>query len=223
MSEPGSRTEVLKRAYLEMQALRAELRELREARSEPIAVIGMACRMPGGVTSPEDLWSLLRDGRDAITTVPPDRWDVGAYYDPNPDVPGKMYTRYGGFLDGVEDFDAQFFGITPKEASSMDPQQRMLLEVAWEALENAGRPPDQLVGSRTGVYVGLCSSDYFQRLFARDAVDLDAYMASGGAHSVGAGRISYILGLQGPCIALDTACSSSLVTAHLAVQSLRAR
>ena len=105
----------------------------------------------------------------------------------------------------------------------MDPQQRMLLEVAWEALENAGRPPDQLAGSRTGVYVGLCSSDYFQRLFARDAVDLDAYMASGGAHSVGAGRISYILGLQGPCIALDTACSSSLVTAHLAVQSLRAR
>ena len=223
MSQSDSRTEVLKRAYLEMQSLRAELREIREARSEPIAVIGMACRMPGGVTSPEELWSLVRDGRDAITTVPPERWDVGAYYDPNPDVPGKMYTRWGGFVDGVENFDAQFFGINPKEASSMDPQQRMLLEVAWEALENAGRPPDQLVGSRTGVYVGLCSSDYFQRLFARDAVDLDAYMASGGAHSVGAGRISYILGLQGPCIALDTACSSSLVTVHLAVQSLRAR
>jgi acyl transferase domain-containing protein/acyl carrier protein len=188
----------------------------------PIAVIGMGCRLPGGVTSPEEYWSLLSQGRDAITEIPADRWDVDAYYDPDPDAPGKIATRWGGFIDHIDRFDAEFFGIAPREAINMDPQQRLVLEVAWEALERAGVAPDSLDKSRTGVFLGICNSDYFQLNASGDPRQIDAYLASGSASSVASGRVSYLLGLQGPSISVDTACSSSLVAVHLACQSLRA-
>jgi phthiocerol/phenolphthiocerol synthesis type-I polyketide synthase C len=205
-----------------------ELRRLQSAggsqlASEPIAVIGIGCRFPGGVAGPDSFWTLLREGVDAITEVPPDRWDIDAYYDPNPDTPGKMYTRWGGFLSGVDRFDAKFFGITPREAASMDPQQRLLLEVSWEALEHAGQPPDRLVGTRTGVFVGMMTNDYSQMsLVGHDPALMDVYSGSGVDFSFAAGRLSYVLGLQGPSMVIATACSSSLVATHLACQSLRA-
>lgn len=187
--------------------------------AEPIAVIGMGCRFPGA-GDPESFWELLRNGVDAITEVPVQRWDGSDLYDSDPAARGKMSTRYGGFLDGVDQFDAQFFSISPREATRMDPQQRLLLEVAWEALENAGRAPTKLGGSQTGVYVGICSSDYslFQLC---DPTLVDAYTGTGNAHSIAANRLSYILDLRGPSMAVDTACSSSLVAVHLACQSLR--
>ncbi|MEE8526588.1 MAG: SDR family NAD(P)-dependent oxidoreductase, partial [Thermoanaerobaculia bacterium] len=193
----------------------------RGAVQEPIAVIGLGCRFPVSAATPEDFWRQLRDGVDAIGEVPPDRWDIDAYYDPDVRVPGKMYTRWGGFVDGVDRFDAQFFGISPREALSLDPQQRWLLEVAWEALENAGRSPAGLVGSRTGVFVGISCNDYLQRIVGGPATDIDAYLTSGNALNAAAGRLSYTLGLQGPSMAIDTACSSSLVAIHLACRSLR--
>ena len=183
----------------------------------PIAVVGIGCRFPGGVRDADGFWQLLIDGVDAIEEVPPDRWDAAAYYDPDPDAPGKMTTRWGGFLDDVDRFDADFFSIAPREAQAMDPQQRMLLEVTWEALEDAGVPPVDLSGSATGVFVGVCANDYAKRLGA-----VDGYTGTGNALSVVAGRISYALGLQGPSMAIDTACSSSLVAVHLACQSLQA-
>jgi amino acid adenylation domain-containing protein len=190
-------------------------------RREPIAVIGMGCKFPGGADSPLKFWELLEAGRDAIREVPGDRWDIEAIYDPNPEAPARMSVRTGGFLDGVGDFDASFFGIAPREAMSMDPQQRLLLEVAWEALEHAGLAAEQLAGSSTGVFVGVCNSDHFLRMLHRGAETIDAYLASGNAPSVTAGRIAYCLGLHGPAIAVDTACSSSLVAIHLACRSLR--
>jgi acyl transferase domain-containing protein len=200
--------------------LKSKLDTLEQAAPEPIAIIGMACRFPGA-DSPEAFWELLREGRDLITEVPPDRWDVEALYDPDPETPGKMATRWGCFLRDVDRFDAGFFGIAPREAMTMDPQQRLLLEVAWAALENAAQPPDRLGGSATGVFVGLCGSDYFTLLLGPDRDGIDAYLATGNAHSVASGRLSYSLGLQGPSVSLDTACSSSLVAVHLACQSLR--
>jgi polyketide synthase 12/epothilone polyketide synthase D len=188
---------------------------------EPIAIVGMACRFPGGADSPEAFWNLLRDGVDAISEVPRERWDLDAYYDPDPDAPGKMYTRHGGFVDGVDRFDASFFGISAREARSMDPQQRMLLETSWEALERSGTAAESLRGSRTGVFVGVCTNDYGNLQLRRPVTELDAYYGTGNAPSVAAGRLSYALGLQGPSLAIDTACSSSLVTVHLALQSLR--
>ncbi len=191
-------------------------------RSVPIAVIGIGCRFPGGVRDAEGYWELLEAGTDAITGVPPDRWDGDAYFDPDPAAPGRMSTRWGGFVDDIERFDPEFFGIAPREAVGMDPQQRMLLEVAWEALERAGQAPHRLVDGRTGVFVGISGWDYHElRKAAGGEAGLDAYSASGSAHSVAAGRLSYVLGLQGPSLAVDTACSSSLVAIHLAVQSLR--
>jgi acyl transferase domain-containing protein len=165
---------------------------------------------------------MLRDGVDAVSEVPSDRWDVEAFYDPNPDAPGKTYSRWGGFVRHLDQFDPQFFGITPREAASMDPQQRLLLEVAWEALEHAGQAPAGLAGTRTGVFVGVTGGDYAQLTLRTQGVEgLGAYYASGIAHSIVSGRLSYVLGLEGPSISLDTACSSSLVAVHLAVQSLR--
>ncbi|MFN7144350.1 MAG: type I polyketide synthase, partial [Myxococcota bacterium] len=188
------------------------------ARGEPIAIIGLGCRLPGGVVDPDGLWDLLVNGQDAITEVPPSRWDVDAWFDADPRAPGRMYTRWGGFLDGIEQFDPSFFGIAPREARSMDPQQRLLLETAWEALEDAGVPAERLSGSRTGVFLGLCSSDYSHR----ETVDpIDGWTVTGNAWSIAAGRLSYVLGMHGPCLAVDTACSSGLVALHLAVQSLR--
>jgi acyl transferase domain-containing protein/SAM-dependent methyltransferase/acyl carrier protein len=201
--------------------LNSDLERLKRQASEPLAIIGMGCRFPGGANDPESFWRLMTEGREAISEVPPDRWDIDAFYDPNPDAPGKMSTRRGGFLSGIDQFDPEFFSISPREAAGMDPQQRMLLEVAWEALEHAGQSADLLEGSRTGVFAGLCNTDYYLMRYESGPGSIDAYVATGNAHSVAAGRISYLLGLQGPSIAVDTACSSSLVAVHLACQSLR--
>src|SRR5688572_2092877 len=205
-------------------ALQSELDSVRQASNEPIAIIGMACRFPGGIGDPEAFWQLLHAGVDATGEVPADRWDIDAYYDPEPATPGKMYTRRGAFLDRVDWFDPAFFGISPREAVSMDPQQRLLLEVAWEALEHAGSPPERLTGSRTGVFVGIGIDDYAKRHIKTGVPErIDAYAGTGNAFCFAAGRLSYVLGLEGPSLSLDTACSTSLVTVHLACQSLRAR
>jgi acyl transferase domain-containing protein len=197
-------------------------REKTEAAAEPIAIVGIGCRFPGGVRDPESYWRLLQNGVDAISETPPSRWDVDQYYDADPDAPGKIATRFGGFLDDVDQFDPAFFGISPREAKGMDPQQRILLEVCWEALEHAAISPDTLRGTPTGVFLGIAAGDYFNiQLEASGEKGIDAYLASGTAHSIASGRISYFLGLQGPSVSVDTACSSSLVAAHLAIQSLR--
>ncbi len=211
----------LRRAYLALEQLQSRLAEAERVREEPIAVIGVGCRFPGGADNPAAFWRLLRDGANAIVEVPRDRWDVDAYYDPDPAVPGKTSTRWGGVLSDIDRFDARFFGLAPREAVSLDPQQRLLLEVAWEALEDAGQAADRLAGTPTGVFVGIASGDYAQLHRRRGQAGLDAYYASGIAHSMAAGRLSYVLGLQGPSLAVDTACSSSLVAVHLACQSLR--
>jgi acyl transferase domain-containing protein len=212
----------LKQAYLGIERLQARLDAVEHARREPIAVVGFACRFPGGANDAESFWRILRDGVDAIGEVPPDRWDIDAYYDPDPNKPGKMNTRWGGFVDGIDHFDPQLFGVSPREASSMDPQQRILLEVAWEALENAGQAPDSLTGSSTGVFVGIVNNDYASLQLAEGGIErIDTYFGSGVGHSLASGRISYVFGLQGPSLSIDTACSSSLAAVHLAVQSLR--
>ncbi|MFE6867509.1 SDR family NAD(P)-dependent oxidoreductase [Kitasatospora sp. NPDC057692] len=197
----------LKRATADLQQTRRRLREVEEAAVEPIAIVGMACRYPGGVDGPEALWELVSEGRDAIGGFPADRgWDTESIYDPEPGKPGKTYVRQGGFLPGAGGFDAGFFGISPNEARRADPQQRILLEVCWEAVERAGLDPTTLHGSNTGVYAGLMYHDYIQG-------------SPGG--SLVSGQVAYSLGLQGPAISLDTACSSSLVATHLACQALR--
>ncbi|WP_288255010.1 type I polyketide synthase [uncultured Hydrogenophaga sp.] len=190
-------------------------------RNEPIAIVGMGCRFPGGANSPEAFWQLLEEGRDAIRDIPADRWDKDAWFDADPDAPARMSVRNGGFLDDVAGFDPAFFGISPREALTMDPQQRLLMEVSWEALEHAGLSPERLAGSPTGVFFGLCNSDHFHRVLERGTENIDAYIASGNAHSVASGRVSYFMGLQGPALSIDTACSSSLVALHVACLSLR--
>jgi phthiocerol/phenolphthiocerol synthesis type-I polyketide synthase D len=190
--------------------------------AEPIAVVGIGCRFPGNVTGPESFWRLLVDGVDAVDQVPADRWDADAFYDPDPAAPGRMTTKWGGFVSDVAGFDADFFGITPREAEAMDPQQRILLEVAWEALEHSGIAPDRLSGSRTGVMAGISSWDY-TIVNIEHRAEIDAYLSTGNPHSAAVGRIAYLLGLRGPAVAVDTACSSSLVAVHLACQSLRLR
>jgi microcystin synthetase protein McyG len=193
-------------------------------KAEPIAIVGLGCRFPGGVDSPEAYWELLRNGVDAITEVPKERWDVDAYYDPDPSKPGKINTRNGGFLGEVDGFDPHFFNISPREAISLDPQQRLLLEVTWEAMENANQTPQNLFNSPTGVFIGISADDYSQRLLdAEGREGIDAYFGTGKAFSAAAGRLSYFLGLTGPSFAVETACSSSLVSVHLACQSLRQR
>ncbi|WP_079067612.1 phthiocerol type I polyketide synthase PpsB [Mycobacterium tuberculosis] len=194
----------------------------RIAVAEPVAVVGIGCRFPGDVDGPESFWDFLVAGRNAISTVPADRWDAEAFYHPDPLTPGRMTTKWGGFVPDVAGFDAEFFGITPREAAAMDPQQRMLLEVAWEALEHAGIPPDSLGGTRTAVMMGVYFNEY-QSMLAASPQNVDAYSGTGNAHSITVGRISYLLGLRGPAGAVDTACSSSLVAVHLACQSLRLR
>ncbi|WP_197502679.1 polyketide synthase, partial [Mycobacterium scrofulaceum] len=174
--------------------------------AEPVAVVGIGCRLPGAVSGPESFWQLLVDGRDAVGEVPADRWDADAFYDPDPQAPGRMTTKWGGFVDDVAGFDADFFGITPREAVAMDPQQRILLEVAWEALEHAGLAPDALSGSRTAALMGISAWDYTILNLERRA-EIDAYMSTGNPHSAAVGRICYLLGLRGPAVAVDTACS----------------
>ena len=188
---------------------------------DPIAIVGIGCRFPGA-PDPDAFWHLLRSGGDAIREVPPDRWDVGAFYDPDPAAPGRTVTRFGGFLPRIDEFDPSFFCISPREAGHMDPQQRLLLEVAWEALENAGIAPPSLYGTDAGVFVGISSSDY-GGLQLTDPDRVGAHDGTGSAHSIAANRLSYLLDLRGPSLAVDTACSSSLVAVHLACQSLRLR
>ncbi len=218
----GDHRERLKNALLALRHLQRQVEALEQSRAEPIAVIGIGCRFPGGAIDPEAFWRLLRDGVDAITEVPSDRWDTDVYYDSDPERPGKIYTRHGGFLENIEGFDPQFFGITPREAVKIDPQHRLILEVAWETLERAGLAPDRLGGTATGVFVGITASDYAERLGAAGLASIDAYHILGNNLSFAAGRLAFVLGLQGPALAVDTACSSSLTAVHLACQSLRA-
>ena len=217
----ANRRDLLRESLSAIDRLQARLDASERARREPIAIVGLGCRYPGA-PSPEAFWELLHDGRDAVREVPADRWDVDAFYDPDPQAPGKSTTRRGGFLDRVDQFDAKFFGIAPREAATLDPQQRLLLEVAWETLEDAGIPPDRLSGSSTGVYVGITTTDYARHLDLGSAGGSDVYAATGNALNAAAGRIAFVLGLQGPCMAIDTACSSSLVAVHEACQALRA-
>lgn len=189
------------------------------ARNEPIAIIGMSCRFPGGANSPEQFWEMLRQGRDGIRPVPRDRWRSEEWFDPTPNTPGKINTQWGGFIEAVDLFDAQFFGISPREAEAMDPQQRLLLEVAYEALEDGAVPADRLARTDTGVFIGIYNNDYGR--LSNDPKLIDNYTATGNSASIATGRLSYLLGLEGPSIAVDTACSSSLVAVHLACQSLR--
>lgn len=209
----------LKRALLKLEEMQAKLDVLQRRRKEPIAIIGLSCRFPGA-DSPRAFWQLLRDGVDAITEIPAQRWDVEAFYDPDPGTPGKMNTRWGGFVQGVELFDPQFFGISPREAAQMDPQQRLLLEGVWAALEYAGYSPHSLAGSNTGVFLGISNNDYSLLQYG-DFERIEAYTGTGNAFSIAANRLSYLLDLRGPSFAVDTACSSSLVSTHLACQSLR--
>jgi len=207
-----------------LQEARTKIETLERIRSEALAIVGMGCRFPGNVSDPKGFWQVLSQGADAITEVPKTRWDIDALYDADPDAPGKMCTRYGGFLTDIDLFDASFFGISRKETQGMDPQQRLLLEVCWEAIEQAGIAPASLRGTPAGVFMGIGTFDYAALRYAQqDLEDIDPYFATGGVLSVAAGRLSYALGLTGPSMAVDTACSSSLVAVHLACQSLRAR
>ena len=186
---------------------------------EPIAIVAVACRFPGA-PDPEAFWEVLSGGVDAIREIPDDRFDVDEYYDPDPEAPGKIYTRYGGYLDGIDGFDPEFFGISPREAVWMDPQQRLMLEIAWEGLERAGYSPAALRGSRSGVFVGVAANEYSQLLSANSVETIEAHFITGNALNVIAGRVAFALGLEGPAMAVDTACSSSLVAVHQACQAL---
>ncbi|MBI5563326.1 MAG: type I polyketide synthase [Chloroflexi bacterium] len=213
----------LKRALVALKKLRAKLDTIEQARTEPVAIIGIGCRLPGGVNSPAAYWHLLRNGLDAISEVPAERWNAAAFFDPD-EAPGTVRTPYGAFIQDVDQFDPHFFGIAPREAASMDPQQRIVLEVAWAALEDAGLVPARLAGSRTGVFVGIGLNDYSRLQVPDQTLDpglIDNYFTSGNALCITPNRLSYLLDLRGPSLAIDSACSSSLAAIHVACQSLR--
>ncbi|WP_019603603.1 type I polyketide synthase, partial [Teredinibacter turnerae] len=212
----------LKQAIQVIDQLEGRLKRELDAKHEPIAIIGMGCRFPGGVYTPEQFWALLVDGTDAISEVPSQRWNIDEYYDADVDARGKISSRFGGFLDEIQQFDAGFFEVSPREAESLDPQQRMMLEVTWEALENGNVLPASLYGSNTGVFVAMSGSDYMMaeaKYVGEEGIS--AYFGTGNAHATACGRLSYTLGCQGPSFSVDTACSSSLVALHTACMSLR--
>jgi len=212
-NDKDARKTVMRWALEAIESLQAQLDRVERARTAPIAIVGLSCRFPGS-ESPAAFWRLLSSGTNAVKEAPRDRWNKVPHYNANPPVSGAMQKDYGGFLDHIDRFDAAFFGISGREAEQMDPQQRLLLEVTWEALESGGIAPDQLRGSRTGVFVGITTSDYLQLALANNPTGLDFYTATGNALNTAAGRLSYILGLNGPAMAVDTACSSSLVAVH---------
>ena len=211
-----------KKALLALRQMQQKLDAIEKEKHEPIAIIGMGCRFPGA-NNPEEFWQLLAQGKNAITETPAGHWDIQQYCNDGVNTPGKICNSYGGFVPHLKEFDASFFRIAPREAASLDPQQRLLLEVSWEALENAGIPAEDLKGSATGVFIGICGTDYWHQLLNRNPNEIDAYLTTGNTHSLASGRLSHFYGTTAPSISLDTASSSSLVAVHLAIKSLRDR